>query len=326
MTHPITLISCLALTPARAYLRESMKLHVRAWLHRRQTRHWLSVLNAEPALVDLVRHCPRLILKIYRPYLSDTMNCQQRVALLQAHYSFVARHGLVPVVAQAARGGVTVASFDGKSGTGYQLRLRTIDVMEREGELVLQLCRGDELVASVAFSFFDGASGPALGIGCLQGPRGEHGLDLLRDTTRDLHGMRPKALLVRLVRQIGYDYGCRDLMLVGNCNRTVRSATRQGKVHADYDALWLELGAALGANGDYLLPCVDLAPPDLTQVVSKKRSEARKRHEAMEHIVATLRDGLRQPRRPEPAPAQAPYFPMPAANAALETPIYAAVA
>ena len=130
-------------------------------------------------------------------------------------------------------------------------------------------------------------------IGCLQGPKGEESLRRVREATRDLHGMRPKFLMMRLVRQLAWEHGCRTMILVGNDNRTVhRSAKKHGRLMADYDSVWQELGAQARRDGDFDLPCENLPPLMLDEVASKKRSEARKRHELTLAMIATLRSGL----------------------------------
>ncbi len=303
MKQSITLGSCLTGIPGRVpYVREAIKLTLRAWLHWRQTRNWLRHLNANPLFGDLVKSCPRLILKIYRPYLSNTMTCQQRLRLLMAHYRFVFTQGMGPIVTQAARGHVVLATCSGKSGASYQIELRAISIFEREGELILQLTSGSQLIYSVAFSFFQSGRHPAVGIGAMQGPRGNDGLERIREATRDLHGLRPKNLLVRLVRQLGHDYGCKDLILVGNLNRTVCSATRQGRVHANYDAVWKEMGAQRRTDGNFQLACDSLAPPVMEEIASKKRSEARKRHETLQVIILAMRQQMNVLRSVQLAP------------------------
>ena len=311
MMPQITLRSCLAGIPGRVpYVREAIKLTLRSWLHRGSTRNWLRHLNSHPAFGELVAACPRLILKIYRPYLSNTMTCKQRLGLLMAHYRFVFNNGLGPIVTQAARGAVVLARFSGKSGTEYQIQLRAIDIFEREGDLILQLTGGGQLIYSVVFSFFQGEQAPVVGIGCMQGPRGEGGLELIREATRDLHGLRPKNLMVRLVRQLGHDFGCKELHLVGNRNRTVRSATRQGKVHADYDSVWQEMGARTRANGDFEIACENLPVPVMDDIPSKKRSEVRKRHAMLEALLQSVHACL-MAARGDSSPAAVPALTAP---------------
>ncbi|RFP31457.1 VirK/YbjX family protein [Duganella sp. BJB476] len=296
MSQLITLHSGVADFNGLKQLRESFKLSLRALLHRQATYGWLQLLNSHPLFMDLVKARPRLLYKIYRPYLSNTMNCAQRVDLLQQHYRFIFRQGLGPLTVRAARGAVVLGSIEGKTGLRYQLELRAIEPMEREGELVLQLKHEGVLVYSCAFSFLQGVRGMVLGIGCMQGSKSEQGLQVIKDATRELHGLRPKNMMVKLLSQIGHDYGCVELRLVSNANRVVCGASRQGKVHADYDTLWQELEASRRADGDWRLPCEAIAPPDLAAIASKKRSEARKRHETLTAISAAISAGLSAPR------------------------------
>jgi uncharacterized protein VirK/YbjX len=297
MSQPITIRSGAAGFAGLKRVRETLKLALRSRLQHRATGAWLQLLNSHPLFHDLAKASPRLIYKIYRPYLSNTMSCVQRVELLRQHYRHVFSLGLGPLTVRAARGPVTLGVVDGKSGLPYQVQLRAIEPMEREGELVLQLLQGADLVYSAAFSFLDGGQdGMALGIGCMQGPKGERGLQLIKDATRELHGLRPKNLMVKLLSQIAHDHDCAALRLVGNANRAVCGATRQGKVHADYDALWQELGAVARSDGDYALASEAICAPDLNAIASKKRSEARKRHETLCELAQAVAVSLHAPR------------------------------
>jgi uncharacterized protein VirK/YbjX len=266
------------------YWRELLKLKARSMVHSGHTRRWLQLLNSHPAFSEYVQNWPRFVYKIYRPYLTNTLSMEARLATLMSHYQFVFQRGLEPVVAQASGAGVTLAGVAGKSGTPYELRLRAVGTLEREGDLALQLCQDGMLLYTVAFTFAWRGQAMAVSIGCIQGANTEGTLAAIRLATRELYGMRPKQLLVTLVRELGYAFGCGRLYLVSNANRVVHSALRHGRVRADYDQLWLELGAELQPDGDYVLPCAPQAPLDLDSIPSKKRSEARKRH----HVLAAL--------------------------------------
>lgn len=288
MNQPITLRCGLrAELNGFAYWRESLKLSVRALLNRRQTGAWLELLNSHPLFAQMLPACPRLVNKIYRDYFSTSLRCADRLDLLRTHYGVVIGEGLAPLVARAAKGPVELCRLQARADLGYHIDLRAGALLGREGELVLQLMHGAELVYSLAFSFLRDGAGMAIGIGCLQGAPG--GLDRIRSATRELHGMRPKNLLVQMTRQIGHDLGCAQLILVGNRNRVVTSATRQGKVHADYDGLWEELHARRRPDGDFGLACNDLAAPLMEEIASNKRSQARKRHAMLVEASAATR-------------------------------------
>jgi uncharacterized protein VirK/YbjX len=313
MSLSITLRSGLTGMSGVKYLRETLKLHMRARLHRHVTVGWLDMLNSHPLFAELVKARPRLLFKVYRPYLSNTLSAAERLDWLRTHYQHVFRHGLGPLTVQATRAAVTLATVAGKSGLPYCLQLRAVEPMEREGELVLQLLQDGDLIYSAAFAFIPGADGMQLAIGCMQGPRGERGLQLVKDATRELHGLRPKNLMVRLLSQIAHDHGCTSLRLVGNGNRAVCRSARQGKVHADYDALWQELGATPAADGDFRLASAAIGEPDLAAVASKKRSEVRKRHDTLRTLAQAVAASLHAPRI-EAVPT-APEQPLPPAAA-----------
>lgn len=296
--QPITLLSGLEAKSASSRLLAAVKLHVRAWAKPELTQSWLELLNAHPQLSDIARAQPRLLHKIYRPYLSTRLHAGQRFDALADHYHFVLRHGLAPLVTAASKAAVPMASIEGKSGTLYYLSLRAVVPMEREGEMVLQLHAGEALVQSVAFSFVLDRGVDSVAIGCLQGAHCGQGLDLARLATRDLYGSRPKHLLVRLVQQLGHEFGCKQMLMVGNHNRSVQKQMRDGRVHADYDSFWLELGASRRADGDFSLLCAALQEPKLDTMASSKRSEARKRFAFLSQLSEQL---ARQISLPQPA-------------------------
>jgi uncharacterized protein VirK/YbjX len=83
------------------------------------------------------------------------------------------------------------------------------------------------------------------------------------------------------------------MVMVSNRNRVIYKAIRNGRVLADYDQLWEELGARKRADGDWELACAKVAAPDLESIPSKKRSEARKRHEVVSRLADEVCIALR---------------------------------
>jgi len=312
MTQAITLHAGLTnMPPGFARLRELLKLQLRARLQQRETRVWLQLLNSHPVFKDLLQAYPRLVHKVYRHYLSKSLSCQQRVALLVDHYRFILQQGWGKLMVDAAHDAVLLGSLPGKAGSLYHLHLSSLFRMDREGEMVLQLTHGGEMLYTVVFTFFGCRTRAPMDvgvrIGCIQGPKGEESLRRVREATRDLHGMRPKFLMLRLVRQLAWEHGCRSMILVGNDNRAVHhSAKKNGRLLADYNGFWQELGAQARRDGDFELPCENLPPLMLDEIASKKRSEARKRHELTLAMIETLRGGLDNHSVAVPRPGIAP--------------------
>ncbi|HEX8786530.1 MAG TPA: DUF535 family protein [Telluria sp.] len=275
------------------FTRELIKVQLRALQHWKQTPGWLALLNSHPAFSEYLRNYPKFLYKVYRPYISHALSPDQRLEMIRAHYQFVFRRGLGQTIARASLGPVLLAEAGGKSGMTYRIELRTVNMFEREGELALQLTQDDKAIYTVAFTIAARDGMLSMNLGCLQGGKTEDAREAIRVATRDLHGMRPKQLMASLVQQLGHDYGCERMVMVSNRNRVIYKAIRHGRVLADYDQLWKELGARLRLDGDYELACTPLAPPDLEQIPSKKRSEARKRHELVRGLAESLSISLR---------------------------------
>jgi len=274
-------------------MRELAKIRLRAVLHPRQTPRWLHLLNAHPAFSEYVRNCPRFLYKVYRPYISHALDANERLEAIRAHYDFMFRRGLRETLARASVGPVVLAEAAGKSGLPYQVQLRTVNMFDREGELVLQLTQDDKALYTVAFTVAPRDGRLAINVGCIQGGKTEDAREAIRTATRELHGIRPKQLMATLVRQLGHEYGCERMVLVSNRNRVIYKAIRNGRVLADYDQLWTELGAQLRPDGDWELGCAPVAAPDLDGIPSKKRSEARKRHELVSRLADEVCAALR---------------------------------
>jgi uncharacterized protein VirK/YbjX len=286
------------------YVRELIKLKLRSLAHPRATRRWLRLLNSHPAFAEYVRHSPRLLYKIYRPYMTLHLPIEARLAALTVHYTTVFERGLGEMVALAAAAPLPLVRFEGRDGGVYDIALRAITPLEREGELVLQLREAETPLYAVAFTFAERDGTLAVNIGCIQGAKDEGTREAIRRATRQLHGLRPKQLLVSVIRHLGHEFGCTELRLVANANRVVRSAIRNGTVHADYDQLWDEMGAARCADGDFRLPCAPVAEPDLESVPSKKRAEARRRHSMLASLCIAVAAGFGGAALPEAMAAE----------------------
>ena len=275
------------------YIREVGKIYLRALLNWKQTPGWLELLNSHPAFSEYVRNCPRILYKVYRPYNSHALDATQRLDAIRAHYHFMFRRGLGQTIARASIGAVVLGEAVGKSGVVYQIQLRTINMFDREGELALQLTQDDKAIYTTAFTVAPRDGVPTINLGCIQGGKTEDAREAIRVATRELHGIRPKQLMASLVQQLGFDYGCTRMVMVSNRNRVIYKAIKHGRVLADYDQLWNEMGARARADGDFELDCAPLAAPDLTQIPSKKRSEARKRHDMLRALAHDVSVSLR---------------------------------
>ena len=276
----------------RTSFKDHLKLSLGAIVYPVQTRRWRSFLHDNPELDELARHYPCMLHKIYRPYLSRHLSCADRVDVLIGHYSRMFTLGLGELICQAASGAVPMARFAGKSGTRFQLQLASINVGHREGELALQLMHEGVCIYTASFVLMHLHGQPCIKLGALQGLRAADGAQMIRLMTRQLHGCRPKKLMLSVLRDMGAHLGCRLILLVSNKNRITINGRRRSRISSNYDETWEEMHAIRRPDGNFELPCIDGMEKNLDLVPSHKRSEVRRRKALLAGVCAATRASL----------------------------------
>lgn len=266
-----------------------LKAMLGALVFPRQRARWQAFIKDMPGMAALAQEHPCLLYKIYRPYAQRGAGCAARVTLLQGHYRFLWQAGARPLVEYAARRALVLASVAGRDGAVYRLQLTAIHDSHREGELCLRLMRDGAPLYLASFLFRPHRAGASVQLGALQGLRSNAGAQAVRDATRALHGCRPKNLMVALLRDLGDYFGCRQLELVSNANRIALNGRRRRQIACDYDLAWEELHALPGSDGNYRLPCTPCREPDLAEVPSKKRADARRRGAMLLQLASSMR-------------------------------------
>lgn len=107
----------------------------------------------------------------------------------------------------------------------------------------------------------------------LQGPRGEHGKDRVRELTKQLHGLRPQHLTVAFLQMLAGVSGCLKIIGIAQDNQVKLRWKLKKRVAMNYDEFWQECGAKPQAspNNNWLLPREYTRKPE-SEIASKKRS------------------------------------------------------
>jgi len=305
--HTFTVTGELAAVPAARQHGHRLKAAIGALVFPVQRARWQAFLADTPGLAALAQAHPSLRYKIYRPYANRQLGCAARVDLLCGHYRFLWQAGARPLVEYVARRALVLAAIEGKDGATYRLQLTAIHDSHREGDLCLRLTRDGAPLYLASFLFRPQPGGAAIPLGALQGLRSSAGAQAVKEATRALHGCRPKNLMVAALRDLGDFFGCDHLSLVSNANRIALNWRRRRHISCDYDQAWQELHALPSSDGNYRLPCGPCQMPDLEQVASKKRADARRRGAMLVQLAADMRWQLSALlNEPAPAPSGQP--------------------
>jgi uncharacterized protein VirK/YbjX len=289
-------------------IKDHVKLTLGAILFPLQSLRWRRFLVQHPALSTLAQQYPRMRHKIYRPYLSRHLDCAGRVDVLIDHYNAIFNAGLGQLICQAALRPVTMAKFSGKCGDAFELQLLAINAGHREGELVLQLVHQGVCVYSATFLLLKREGQACIKLGALQGLRAPDANSVIKRVTRELHGCRPKNLMVTLVRSIGMHLGCATLLLVSNANRVAINDRRSRRISSNYDQTWQELAATELSDGNFALACALDVEKQLDLIASNKRAETKRRSALLLSIHDIVTHNLSHWKQPQLQPELPPNF------------------
>lgn len=213
---------------------------------------YLAFVYGNPRMCAYQRRDPRLLERHFHRYIHLGWNHRAHLESIRQHYQF-ALSRLPGVLFEAIyiQGNATLGSLTLKNGSQLQLCLRPPIFMGCEGELCIQLNDANEHpVYRLILSVIDDR--PSIAIGCIQGPVGEHGRETVRELTRNMHGMRPKQLMLSLAYAFAQHFGVERILAVSNAAHPLRRARE--KFQSDYDAFWLEQKGRPLADGWFMLP------------------------------------------------------------------------
>jgi len=258
------------------------------WLRWAESSDMLPFLKANPIFA----------LKPLRVYVSVKWNIKRRYKVLHDTYDTVLHQGGALRRALLNPEGVILAELDLPRLGRIEIGMCKDFGFWKEGEFVIFL-RNRELGGwYIALTFglekFDNSALTCY-IGNLQGRSGS---EEVREITKAMHGLRPRYLMVFVVREIAGSLGASKLLGTGNAIHVYR---RKHLVHLpfrhaipfDYDAFWVESGAEIDSEGWFRLP-LRFNPRSLDDIKPNKRSMYAKRYEMLDELSEQIRNAMNQ--------------------------------
>jgi len=232
------------------------------------------------------------------PYINNAWNVAERLDRIANHYELLAS----------------------RSSTMFHLgghdKLRLVDLskisadceividravwFKREGELVLNLFKKDLRVLSLVFTFGVQDGVPAIFVGAIQGIHEgvskEESLEIFKELTKEFEGLRPRSLLLEILRMIGNRLLITRLLAVADENRHHRhkyfGTAQAAKLGANYNEIWIEHGGVPSTvHGFYEIP-VEQHRKELTEIPAKKRAMYRRRYAILAEIEQEVANKL----------------------------------
>ncbi|MET0256339.1 MAG: DUF535 family protein [Luteibacter sp.] len=252
-----TLVLVLAHLRRRASLRRKGAVPERrlAYLLRsltafRRQAVWLDLVGRSPAMHAAAELNPRVYERWQRHYISRDFGLATCARLVEAHYRFIAREFPERLRERLVRGhDVRLATLPLGGGEVAYLHARAPE-HEATGELGLFLLNADkEVISSCAITF---AGSDGLLVGAMRGSWAYLGRGAIARFSRATGGLRPRDLLLAVVRSLATHYG---IDRVRGVSRVAHPLDRRaGVTEASYDRFWRRHGGLPGKDGCYDIP------------------------------------------------------------------------
>ncbi len=229
-------------------------------------------------------------------YLHCRWTVAQRVEAVRQHYAYVER---TPWLQLPLSGRQVVARLD-EACPGLSLQFERPEWIENEGELALSLFKGHQRLYTVALVFGPCRGRQAMLIGAIQGVSWEGANATYAELTKQLHGCRPRDLIVHASLCVAEALGLPKAYAISDAcrhHRAARFSRAERPPTADYDEVWSDRGGVAGDDGFYELD-TDFHPRDLAEVPSKKRAMYRRRYDMLGVLRADIRQLAQDNRRP----------------------------
>ncbi|HLW75224.1 MAG TPA: DUF535 family protein [Gammaproteobacteria bacterium] len=265
-------------------------------------RHWQGFLKSSP-FGEVARHFARIYEKPFRPYLHKDLTRAECLRVLREHYLFLQRHAPGALIEAMVRNKPFILNEHsvGELEEPLILNLTYARHMQQEGELTLSLGRSDSVdtlhdhrwITALTFVVQYGASGWEMLVGGIQGGHTEHSKEDMKLATHVFHGMRPKHLLLHLLREIAASWGISRIYAISDDAHCYMRRRYRGRItiKSSYAELWTDVGGRPAANGFYSLP-LGQGQRSLEDVPSRKRAQYRRRYALLERMDAEVRGKL----------------------------------
>lgn len=291
---PLVLASAKAIGPTWSLADIRLRvLIVMGWLQRLPKLSQYADACRNPHLSrELGRHAAAFG-AVHWPYMHAGWSPDERLEAIADHYREL-DHG-AGRIDLAPSDEMLVADL-GHAVGGLSIVLDRAPWFEREGQLVMNLFLHGRRIYSLAFSLGRERGERIVRVGALQGMQDPSALDLYRAMTRQLHGLRPRDLVIDALKMLAQIVGATHIHAVANKNRHHFSSyfetAKAAEIHVDYDEFWHDHGGELQPSGFYAFSSkLHIRSPE--KIISKKRSMYRRRHEFLKLVEASMGRNLR---------------------------------
>lgn len=238
-----------------------------------------------PFLREEFSRFPALREFIFRPYVNCHWSFFRRMEAIENHYRLVKDR--VPFLDLSTEESLDVTELE-LGGEKLRIVLDRPKWMRGEGEVGISLFHGIDRIYTAMLSLREREGKLQFVVGNLQGD-GRDRSALYKEFTKTLYGMRPRDFLVHVLKILGEELGCTEILGIADDGHRSSNWLTKAKKLSTYDAIWAEHGGVRDVQkGFFRIPSHFSKRPD-AEVPSNKRAQYRRRYQLMDDLQSKIR-------------------------------------
>jgi uncharacterized protein VirK/YbjX len=265
---------------------------IKTFSYRKALKSFINEIN-QLGYSQLFAHEMPLLVVVHCPYIHNQWQVEERFRVILQHYNIIKK---LPVILNLVDPKPRIILDLSKYLAGTFITLDKPKWFVREGEIVLNLFQEDKRLMSLAFTFSKIDNELVIYIGAMQGRlSGDETLEILKQVTKSLDGLRPADLLLELLRAIALHVGVKKILAISDENRHHRhnyfGKLQQSLLKTNYNQKWIESQGVPLESGFYSLPIKKIRK-DIAEVSSNKRALYRRRYEMLDILETAIKEVL----------------------------------
>lgn len=266
--------------PLKKQLREKARYYAYKWLYRKQCAQLVDFLNENPLWQ------PLFFQDYYRFNSLLATYCDKRFSATDRLNAIIDNFRLASTKWGADRCAQLLSENSQRlsqltENLHLSLSINPIDPFEGYFSIHIRN-QANERVYDASFSFLNPNQ---LLIASIQGPYYDNAQDIVKQATKDLHGMRPMYLLVHVFKLLAEKWDC-ELVGIPRTSQGKYRLSARSKILFNYDEFWQENDGV--KNGAYWQLPLTMERKPLEDIASKKRSMYRKRYEMLDQLAQDI--------------------------------------
>lgn len=255
-------------------------------------RRWYETSD-NPLRDRAVQKFPLIEGAMYWPYINHKWSVDTKLQVIDTHYRILGR--LSSALTNATFTDLVLVDCE-EEYPGLRLVLEKAPWFMREGEIVLSIFVGVDRVYSVAFTLGEDHGQRIVYVGALQGRSLENAMEIYRNLTHALHGMRPRDFLMSALKMLCAGIGVEKIWGIrSDCRQhhgKYFAGSHKEKLLADYDEVWEEHGGIDMKNCFFSIPAV-VTYRDASEIPARKRANYKRRYAMLDKLAANIDHALK---------------------------------